>query len=827
MLERLAASPHRPALVVTRPDRPRGRGRRLVAAARGGDRARARDRASTSPTSSTTSAARAADRRRRARGGLRLRVRRADQGAAALRAPDAQRAPVAAAALARRGADRAGDHGRRRARPASRSCALTAGLDSGPVCLQQPEPIRPDDTYGTLAARLQALGGELLVRALDEHPDVRRAGRAPWPPTRRRSPPSDRLDPRSRRRAGARRARADPAHRRAPRARETARSWACARLALRRRARPHHRPEPSRSTAGCRCSGCADGALELRDRAAARPPGDGRRGLPARPPRRRGSLMPTTARRTRFSGARLRVHRAPPRVRGGRLRRPGARGRGHARSSRRDRALAMPLAYGAVQRRRHARPRRRTLLSRPLGRLDPPVLAALRLGLYQLLFLDGVADHAAVRRDRRAGQAARPARGRPRQRGAAPGYARGPGDPRRRFDDATPTRAALLHSVPPGSPSCGGTSSGRRTARALLAATTSPPRPRCGSTRSSPRSTSWHAQLGVPYAAAPGIPEGLVARGAVRRPGLRGLSATARHARSRAPRCWSRRVLDAARRRARARPVRRAGRQDHAPRRADGGRGRGRRGRAPPGRAEALRSDLPRGCSAGVRQRRRRPTRPRSTTPRGLRPRARRPAVLGLGTLQSRPDLRWRATPEAIDELAELQRRILAAAAPRRARRHAGLLDLHDLAAGERGRCRALPARAPGLRRRRPAEQLPALAPCRGGPRALQLLPRPRRHRRVLHRPAAHASRTAVTLRATVTEPSRQARSVVPRLRRAVAAPDQPARPLPLRVLPAALRARLGVPELRRALDDRADVEHRDRHVQPLRAACCRPSEPP
>ena len=59
----------------------------------------------------------------RARGPDDLRVRRADQGAAALGLRDDQRPPVAAAALARRGADRAGDHGRRRARPASRSCA--------------------------------------------------------------------------------------------------------------------------------------------------------------------------------------------------------------------------------------------------------------------------------------------------------------------------------------------------------------------------------------------------------------------------------------------------------------------------------------------------------------------------------------------------------------------------------------------------------------------------------------------------------------------------------------------------------------------------------
>jgi 16S rRNA (cytosine967-C5)-methyltransferase len=38
------------------------------------------------------------------------------------------------------------------------------------------------------------------------------------------------------------------------------------------------------------------------------------------------------------------------------------------------------------------------------------------------------------------------------------------------------------------------------------------------------------------------------------------------------------------------------------------------------------------------------------------------PPCSGLGTLQSRPDLRWRASPEAIAELALQQRAILAAA---------------------------------------------------------------------------------------------------------------------------------------------------------------------
>jgi methionyl-tRNA formyltransferase len=47
---------------------------------------------------------------------------------------------------------------------------LTAGLDSGPVCLAQPEPIAADDDFGSLSLRLSATGGEALVRALDERP---------------------------------------------------------------------------------------------------------------------------------------------------------------------------------------------------------------------------------------------------------------------------------------------------------------------------------------------------------------------------------------------------------------------------------------------------------------------------------------------------------------------------------------------------------------------------------------------------------------------------------------------------------------------------------
>lgn len=44
---------------------------------------------------------------------------------------------------------------------------LTAGLDSGPVCSAQSESIAPLDTYGSLAPRLERIGAELLVGALD------------------------------------------------------------------------------------------------------------------------------------------------------------------------------------------------------------------------------------------------------------------------------------------------------------------------------------------------------------------------------------------------------------------------------------------------------------------------------------------------------------------------------------------------------------------------------------------------------------------------------------------------------------------------------------
>jgi 16S rRNA (cytosine967-C5)-methyltransferase len=67
---------------------------------------------------------------------------------------------------------------------------------------------------------------------------------------------------------------------------------------------------------------------------------------------------------------------------------------GEARGlSPRDRALAKQLAFGTVQRRLTLD---HVIDERVKGRLEPGVRAALQIGLFQLLFLDRVAEHAAI-----------------------------------------------------------------------------------------------------------------------------------------------------------------------------------------------------------------------------------------------------------------------------------------------------------------------------------------------------------------------------------------------------------------------------------------------
>jgi 16S rRNA (cytosine967-C5)-methyltransferase len=62
----------------------------------------------------------------------------------------------------------------------------------------------------------------------------------------------------------------------------------------------------------------------------------------------------------------------------------------------RDRALARQLAFGTVQRVRTLDHAIAAIGRRPVAKLDPPVRAALRLGAFQLGYLDGVPRYAAV-----------------------------------------------------------------------------------------------------------------------------------------------------------------------------------------------------------------------------------------------------------------------------------------------------------------------------------------------------------------------------------------------------------------------------------------------
>lgn len=116
----------------------------------------------------------------------------------------------------------------------------------------------------------------------------------------------------------------------------------------------------------------------------------------------------------------------------------------------RERAQAQRLAYGAVQRRGTADAAIGRLAERSPRLLDPPVLAALRLGLYELLFADATPDHAAVDQAVELVKGA----GAAHAAGFANAVLRRAGRERERLaaallgDDSTPEAAAVAHSAP-------------------------------------------------------------------------------------------------------------------------------------------------------------------------------------------------------------------------------------------------------------------------------------------------------------------------------------------------------------------------------------------
>jgi methionyl-tRNA formyltransferase len=165
VLERLADSPHRPRLVVTPPDRPRGRGRRL-ASPPAADAARELGVDLLQTASVNEPAALE-------------RIRAAQPEVAVIcafgqliREPllsELEMLNVHPSLLPRwRGAApieraiMAGD-----AETGVTIMHVGVGLDSGPVALREHAPIGPRDDFGSLGVRLADLAGPLMVRALD------------------------------------------------------------------------------------------------------------------------------------------------------------------------------------------------------------------------------------------------------------------------------------------------------------------------------------------------------------------------------------------------------------------------------------------------------------------------------------------------------------------------------------------------------------------------------------------------------------------------------------------------------------------------------------
>ena len=175
----------------------------------------------------------------------------------------------------------------------------------------------------------------------------------------------------------------------------------------------------------------------------------------------------------------------------------------------RDLALATRLAYGAIQRRATLDHVIETLSGRPLDRLDPAVLAALRLGIFQLAYLDRVPAHAAVgesvelaKRESRGGAGLVNAVLRRAAREARPLIEALPDD--------TPQAAALRHSHPEWIAALWWEMLGPDAARALMAADNEPAEAALRANTLRISAGELAERLGVASHPAPDLPEGIV-----------------------------------------------------------------------------------------------------------------------------------------------------------------------------------------------------------------------------------------------------------------------------------------------------------------------------
>jgi 16S rRNA (cytosine967-C5)-methyltransferase len=326
----------------------------------------------------------------------------------------------------------------------------------------------------------------------------------------------------------------------------------------------------------------------------------------------------------------------------------------------RERAFAQQLAYGTVQRLRTLDHALGAVSSRPLDQVDPALRDALRVGAYQLLYMDGVPDHAAVEQTVELVKSEQP---------RASGFAnavmrrvaregRGAVDA---IDDSTPEGAALRHSHPDWVARMWWAQLGPDAARELMERDNQPPESAIRANELVTTRDELAARIDVPTHPAPGVPEGLVLDAPWDAHGSSLFAAGALMPQSRGSMTVARvldpqpgeDVLDMA-----AAPgaktthiaalMRGSGAvtaMERNPRRADALRENVRRMRAP--NVDVITGDA------------------RDAPPGPYDRILLDPPCSDLGTLQARPDVRWRKSPEQVAELAALQRELIDAALER------------------------------------------------------------------------------------------------------------------------------------------------------------------
>ncbi len=141
----------------------------------------------------------------------------------------------------------------------------------------------------------------------------------------------------------------------------------------------------------------------------------------------------------------------------------------------REHGLAQRLAFGAVQRTRTLDHLIETLGRRPVRKLDPPVRAALRLGAYQLAFLDGVPRYAAVNESVELVRGAGLERAVPFANAVLRRLAEGGRAAVESLPEGTSVEAALKHSYPDWIAETWWRDLGAEGARALMRAQNEPP----------------------------------------------------------------------------------------------------------------------------------------------------------------------------------------------------------------------------------------------------------------------------------------------------------------------------------------------------------------